>query len=140
MKMTALSLLAGCLLLFACKKDDKVSTTAGISGKWKMQQNTRITYYPDRKDTSRYNYQASDYWNFTDNKIARSINNIPDTVYYTIIADNSKLVTASDPEFIFRVDTFEIKTLNRSGMELVIRAQSFGTAAQSYETTFSFIR
>ncbi|ASZ11740.1 hypothetical protein KTO58_16235 [Chitinophaga pendula] len=140
MKMTALSLLAASMILFACKKDDKVSTSTGINGKWKMQQNTRITYYPDRKDTSRYNYQSADYWNFIDNKIARSMNSNTDTVYYTVIANNSKLVTASDPEFIFRVDTFEIKSLDRAKLELVLRAQSFGTAALSYETTFSFTR
>lgn len=121
MKRT-LTFLAGIALFAACSKDDdQPPADVAISGKWNMVAQYR-TYTENgtvTRDTVNYAVD-SNYWIFEPNegKIFQMKNAQPDTVFYKLIDDNTKVVTAVDDEFIFQADTLKILSLGNNQMKL----------------------
>lgn len=123
MKMTrTLMLLAGIALFASCKKDeDQKTTDVAISGKWnKVTEYRRITQSGVvTKDTINF-APGADNWTFDPaaGKIYQLKNAQPDTVFYKLIEENKKVLTAIDDEFIFQKDTLNILQLDNYHMKL----------------------
>jgi len=115
-KTRTLTLLAG-IALFACCKKDEEQQPAGvaISGRWNKVSEYRTFTQGNTvtKDTIHYAIESNN-WTFdtTAGKIYQVKNALYDTVYYKLIEDNKKLVTAVDGEFIFMLDTLKILQLD----------------------------
>lgn len=123
MKMNrTLMMLAGVALFASCKKDDdqKPADTA-ITGKWNQVSQYRTITQSGVVTKDTVNYAAdSNSWTFdaTAGKIYQVKNAQPDTVYYKLIEDNKKVLTAIDDEFIFQKDTLNILQLDNYHMKL----------------------
>ena len=123
MKMTrTLTLLAGIALFASCKKDEEQKPAdAAITGKWnKVSEYRTITQSGVvTKDTINFSPEANN-WTFdaTAGKIYQLKNAQSDTVFYKLIDDNKKVLTAIDDEFIFQKDTLNILQLDNYHMKL----------------------
>ncbi len=140
MKMNrTLTLLAGIALLGACKKDDEPAPAdVALSGKWnKVSEYRTITQGGGViRDTINYAPETNN-WTFdtTAKKIYRLENTIRDTIFYKLVEENTKIVTAADDEFAFRVDTITILSLENN--RLKVEGHRNEGAATDYVTNFS---
>jgi hypothetical protein len=114
-------LLAGIALFASCKKDEEQQAAdVAISGRWnKVSEYRTITQGTVTKDTIHYAPESNN-WTFdaSAGKIYQVKNALYDTVFYKLIEDNKKLVTAVDGEFIFRLDTLKILQLDKYYLKL----------------------
>lgn len=120
-KTRTLTLLAGVALFASCKKDEEQQAAdVAISGRWnKVSEYRTFTQGTVTKDTINYAPESNN-WTFDAGagKIYQVKNAQYDTVFYKLIEDNKKLVTAVDGEFIFRLDTLEILQLDKYYLKL----------------------
>jgi hypothetical protein len=115
-------LLAGIALFASCKKDDEQQPAdVAISGKWnKVSEYRAITQSGVvTKDTVNFAPESNN-WTFDPaaGKIYQLKNAQQDTVFYKLIEDNKKLVTAVDGDFIFQRDTLDVLQLDKYYLKL----------------------
>lgn len=135
-----LMLLAGIALFASCKKDDEQQPAdVAISGKWNKVSEYRATTQSGTvtKDTVNYSIETNN-WTFDAGagKIYQLKNGLQDTVFYKLIEDNKKLVTAVDGEFIFQRDTLKVLQLDKYYLKL---EASYTTPFQT-NVTMNFAR
>lgn len=115
-------LLAGIAVFAACKKDeDPAPTDVAISGRWNKVTEFRTTTQSGvvTKDTVSFAPESNN-WTFDQaaGKIYQLKNAQRDTVFYKLIEENKKVVTAVDEDFIFSADTLSILSLDEYKMKL----------------------
>ncbi|WP_298733853.1 hypothetical protein [uncultured Chitinophaga sp.] len=116
-KTRILMLLAGVALFASCKKDEEQAPAdVAISGTWNkvseyrtITQSGRITkdtvFYPAGSHTWTFDLEAG--------KIYRLKDTQADTLFYKLIEENKKIVTAVDGDFIFELDTLPVLQLDK---------------------------
>ena len=121
-KTRTLMLLAGIALFASCKKDEEQQPAGvAISGRWNKVSEYRTFTQGGTvtKDTIHYSPDSNN-WTFdtTAGKIYQVKNALYDTVFYKLIENNKKLVTAIDNEFFFMRDTLTILQLDKYYLKL----------------------